>query len=68
MAGDPAKVDAYRRKVHAGLTRLLTMRGIDEGEAATQADAFDLLVDRESDRLRTMDRLGLLRDGGWSNV
>jgi len=62
MAKHPARVEAYRRRIREELARLLTYRGVDPLDAAAEVVAFDNVVDRESERLRVMDRLGLLDD------
>jgi len=62
MSKHPARVEAYRRRIREELARLLTYRGIDASEAASQVEAFDHVVEREFNRLMVMDKLGLLVD------
>lgn len=59
---EPRRVTSYRLRMRNELLRMLREGGVDDAAAILQADAFDRLVDREIERLRTMDRLGLLVD------
>jgi len=62
LEGEPRRLASYRVRMRNELLRMLDEGGVDNDAALAQADDFDRLVNREVDRLRTMDRLGLLLD------
>lgn len=57
---EPRRLFAYRNRMRSDLMRMLGEGGVDEDTAAAEAAAFDRIIDREVERLRVMDRLGLL--------
>jgi hypothetical protein len=62
LEGEPKRLASYRLRMRNDLLRMLHEGGVDNATAATQADDFDRLIDREVERLKVMDRLGLLVD------
>ncbi|NML73071.1 hypothetical protein HHL25_02920 [Rhizobium sp. S-51] len=62
LEDEPRRLASYRVRVRNELIRMLVEGGVDEITAAAEAVAFDLIIDREIERLRVMDRLGLLDD------
>ncbi|MCO6180266.1 DUF6074 family protein [Ciceribacter sp. RN22] len=62
LEGEPKRLASYRLRMRNELLRMLHEGGVDDDTALSQALDFDRLIDREIDRLKVMDRLGLLPD------